>query len=205
MTNRSLLGSGNGKRNNRVNVINKFLCSSKTLNQTLAIIVCIICSSGITPAEQIIDEKPKNELEVNIQKLTQERGCRGCNLKGAVLNGLNLKEVDLSYANLNFARLNLATLRGANLQKASLLGTSFNGADVSEVDFRGADTTGASFLGAYTLDALFGDLPEEESSVPPTLESTAENTAEPDERITSEPISAPGPKKLEFISPAIVD
>ncbi len=86
------------------------------------------------------------------------------------------------------------------------MGTNFNGADVSEADFRGADTTGASFLGAYTLYALFGELPEEEISVPQaTLQNNGEKSAEPDGRIISEPISGPDRKELEFISPAVVD
>ncbi len=206
MTTQSLLGNGNGKRKNKVSAATKFLYTSKALICSSTIVLCFFCSIILVTAETKTNENSIDAVKENIQKLIGKRECRGCYLEGAILNGLNLKEVDLSNANLNFARFNLATLRGANLRKSSLLGTSFNGADVSEADFRGGDTTGASFLGAYTLNALFGDLPEEEiSATKTTLQNNGENSAEQDGRIISEPISGPERKELEFISPAVVD
>lgn len=78
-----------------------------------------------------------------VEQMRQQRGCVGCdlrgaNLSGADLQGYDLRSADLRGANLEDADLRDVDLRGASLVEARLLGARWVGAKLGSADLRGA-------------------------------------------------------------------
>ncbi len=93
----------------------------------------------------------------NLQQLTADRTCRGCDLAGLDLTRLDLSGVDLEGADLSQAKLSLTNLSGANLKNTKLNGAIFGGTDLSGADLRGAELQDTSLNNAYLGDAVLDD------------------------------------------------
>ena len=78
----------------------------------------------------------------DVQKLSTNRACPGCDLREA-----NLPDTYLQNADLRETRLNGADLRNANLRRADLREANLENADLRGADLRGADLLGARLQG----------------------------------------------------------
>ncbi|MDD3813880.1 MAG: pentapeptide repeat-containing protein [Desulfocapsaceae bacterium] len=102
------------------------------------------------------------EVEKNIQRLLDTKGCYGCRLTGVDLTDKNLDGVDLEGADLSGSRLEGVDLENANLKGAILVGANLRnanleGADLYKANLSGADLTGAKLDGALLDDAQLSD------------------------------------------------
>ncbi|MDO8947062.1 MAG: pentapeptide repeat-containing protein [Desulfocapsaceae bacterium] len=110
------------------------------------------------------EDRPESavEIEKNIQRLLDTKGCYGCRLTGVDLTDKNLDGVDLEGADLSGSRLEGADLENANLKGAILVGANLRnanleGADLYKANLSGADLTGAKLDGTLLDDAQLSD------------------------------------------------
>ncbi|CAK8714757.1 MAG: Pentapeptide repeat-containing protein [Candidatus Electronema aureum] len=103
----------------------------------------LFCCSKVGAVELLGSPDPK--IRRNFNQLLVTNACRGCDLRGAVLNRLNLAEADLEGADMTDARLNATSLTGANLRGAVLRGASLGGADLTGANLVGTNLEGADF------------------------------------------------------------
>lgn len=108
------------------------------------LLICAALLCGRAGAAELLGSADQ-DIKNNFNKLITSNACKGCNLRGAVLNRLNLANADLEGADLSGAWLNSSSLAGANLRHAVLRGARLGGTDISKADLLGADLEGADF------------------------------------------------------------
>lgn len=121
--------------------------------------------AGLVKKDDIIqEEKPDSvvEIEINMQRLLDTKGCYGCRLTGVDLTDKNFDGVDLEGADLSGSRLEGADLENANLKGAILVGAdlrnaNLEGADLYKANLSGADLTGAKLDGTLLDEAQLSD------------------------------------------------
>jgi uncharacterized protein YjbI with pentapeptide repeats len=103
--------------------------------------------------------KTKKLTSKQIDQLTKEYDCSGCDLSGRNLRGLSLVDVDLTEANLTGA-----DLVGVDLSGADLTGANLTGADLTETNLTGAVLTEADLAKANLSGTIIEDveMPEKE-------------------------------------------
>ena len=113
----------------------------------------------------------------NLQRLTVDRTCRGCDLAGLDLTRLDLSGVDLEGADLSQTKLSLTNLSGANLQNTKMNGAIFAGTDLAGADLRGAELQDTSLNNAYLGDAVLDDKSISTETNSASLAATPKETA----------------------------
>jgi hypothetical protein len=116
---------------------------SVTWQRIFACYAVLFCCGQADSAEILGSADP--QIRKNFNQLLTSNACKGCNLRGVVLNRLNLAEADLEGADLSGARLDGVCLTGANLHNTVLRGASLAGADLTGANLLGADMEGTDF------------------------------------------------------------